>query len=507
MGESNLGEVIFEVRFKRIEVVSIDEVNKRPTATEIDDFLEYKRLQRFQRDNKRRVTEVTAQFLPIEFQHAAQDEPLVAPPRSSKSNEPNVMPPLESSGLSRRSMFKRLRYDMPERDPHSESDVVSPGTIPDTDQFPLVLSKNNIPLLPAHAERQQHFHVGAESISTGSKKLLEPGMKSITSSAYAASKTGPDIREVAPWIDFEYTLTVPPSTDNAPNTHDEVTSQTSKVSGRDSKHSQPSTNTERDVYHDAQDSPTFPTVRNRRKSGNFKGLTRLLSPGSLVAKRTDTRKSTPKRSSNPMAKLFDGAVSVDEDDDDYSTGATYGLRATSHEKLRKSPSQNRRRQRASSSDSALRVHSPKPIRLFSPKTPYGMARRGAIYTDEDEVPQVSFPVMPGQKITSTRPFVLPQDDPFLETPSSIIPASLPLSLKNFISESKMGIPMMDSDTSSNFPTCRKDAEDCDTAEQLREVMNGKDIKVAFKNPFRASPSSSPKKRREHSVSVAPDVVA
>jgi hypothetical protein len=502
MGESKEGEIIFEVRFKRREVVPLEEVGKRPTATEIDDFLEYKRLRKFQRDGKRRVTEATTQSVPIELQHIARDEPLVVSPHLSGSGETAAIPSPESSGLSRRSMFKCLRYDMPERDPDIQPDVISPGTIGDVHQFPLVLSNNSTILIPAHAERQQHLQVGAESTSTGSKNLLDAGIKSITSSAHVASNRGPDIREVAPWIDYEYALTVPTPTDNAPHSHDEVNPQTSKEIGQGTKHSHPSSNTEKNQHHDAKDSSSLPTIRNRTKSGNFKGLTGLLSPGSLAARRADTRKLTPTRSSNPMAKLFDGAASTDEGDDGGSADSPYESRTTSLETLYNTPNQDRRRQRASSSDSAIRVHSPKPIRLFSSESPYGMARRGAIYTDEDEVPHVALPIVPAESITSTKSLDSPDNDPFVETSSSAIPASLPVSLEKFMLQSEAALPV-DSGTSSPSHMFREDTEDSDAAERLREAVDGMDIKVAFKDPFCVSPRAN----REHSVSVAPDIVA
>jgi hypothetical protein len=107
----------------------------------------------------------------------------------------------------------------------------------------------------------------------------------------------------------------------------------------------------------ATDSPPMTPVGERRKSGNFKNMAGFLIPG---AKAKEQRKSIFVRSRNPMAKLFDGATSLDDDEPPLYEPSHLDLEGNDTE----------------------RVHSPVPFRPFSPDDLAG--RRRGLYTSDNE---------------------------------------------------------------------------------------------------------------------------
>jgi hypothetical protein len=455
MGESKEGEIIFEVRFQRIEKVSIDEVEKRPTATEIDDYAEYKRLRKFQREGKRKSTEETSKVIPIEFLRATREQPQLASPQPAGIPRTIMMPPDEGTAFSSRSMFKRLRYDLPERAPYIQPDVVSPGTVTDTDQFSVVAVKTNAPPISARTKRLSHIQLDADAVSNAPKHRLDARatLQSPTNSVQTGKgKTVPNIRDVIPWIDYEPALTVP---SDSSLKRDEDTSQTSKEvsGGTGSKKSHNSSN------KDARDTPPIALVRNRRKSGNFRGMTGFLSPG---AKWGDAKKPPP-RSTNPMSKMFDGAASEEDEP-----------RKASLDGVGKAPIHGRGRS-ASSSEAGVRVLSPRPMRIFEP----GRDRRGGMYSDVEEVPRVTIPIV--------------SEDPFIDAG-----LALPVPLKDVVAQPR-------TDSSLDVNAERSYAESVDDAERMRLAMQGLDVKVAFRNPFPSRPARSTT-RKASSEAVAPDVV-
>ncbi|KAF2011104.1 hypothetical protein BU24DRAFT_472249 [Aaosphaeria arxii CBS 175.79] len=51
INDTKIGDIIFEVKFERIDPVPMSEVMKHPTAAEVDDYTEYKRLKHLHREN------------------------------------------------------------------------------------------------------------------------------------------------------------------------------------------------------------------------------------------------------------------------------------------------------------------------------------------------------------------------------------------------------------------------------------------------------------------------
>jgi hypothetical protein len=455
MGDSKEGEIIFEVRFQRIEKVPIGEVEKRPTATEIDDYAEYKRLRKFQREGKRKSPHETSRVIPPEFLHATSEQPPLVSPQPAGIARTTSIPSDEGMAFSSRSMFKRLRYDLPERAPYIQPDVISPGTVTDRPQFFISPVKSSAPPISAMTKRLSHIQLDADPVSNAQNPRLDAQATSQSPSNSAQTgkgKAAASIRDIIPWIEYEPALTVPSETSLK---RDEDTSQTSKEvsGGTDSKKSHNSSN------KDKHDTPPLALARNRRKSGNLRGMTGFLSTG---AKRGDGKKAPP-RSANPMAKLFDGAAS---EGDEPSEASPPGVRKTSTHGCGRN---------ASSSEAGVRVLSPQPMRVFGT----AMERRGGMYSDvQEEVKRVTIPNV--------------SEDPFIDAGPA-----LPVPLKEVVAQPR-------TDSSLDVSAAMSCAQRDDT-ERLRLAMQGLDIKVNFENPFFSQPTRT-KTRKASSEAVAPDFV-
>lgn len=496
-GEWKEGDVIFEVRFERKDPVPMEEVTKRPTATEVDDYTEYKRLRKIHRDSKRAVSGENLGQSETSH-HIVKAAPRIPPPlqpvpafgpiRSTQPEPPNP---------ARKSMFRHPHFDLPELISHEQPEIVSPRTVLDTDHFPVGSNKSSTLAVPARIKHR--IQIAHDSNPPGSQISNSPGTASNASSSHTGIATEYNIREVAPWIDLEPSLTLPSPTDTQPMIHDAIISKMSITSPTKRKKK----STPRNPRPSIQRADSPPNTRgDRRKSGDFKGITttsHLHPDGSPRSK--ESRKSIFVRSRNPMAKIFDGAASL-EDGGDY-----FSLKKSSNEP----------RHRRTSSDPAMRVHSPIPVRPFrSPGLSFrsARARRGAIYTSEehggdgDEANVPVFPIITVTELNSTASLMLAKDDPFIEPSSLSKLVEFPMSLKNFISQPMPAAPMSSGVMTPSLMK-KEEAEGLGAAQQLREVMSVGEGRVVFKNPFSGmgSPLSSKKKReKKSSGEIAPDMV-
>jgi hypothetical protein len=455
--------VVFEVRFERNDPVPMDEVIKRPTATEVDDYSEYKRLRKLHRDSKARRLDAPGESLDAHPQ-LARAAPPIAPPEKPMAKIEALKEP-HTGSPSRKPTFRRPHFDKPEETPYKQPDVVSPMTVLDTDQYPLVLGKKG---------KAKALVIPPLSPDTGSN----------ASSSHTAISTRPtiDIREVAPWIDFDAELMLPSSTETSLAPQSPTTSALKLQSEQ----------------RRVNDSPGPISVRRekRKGSGDFKELSALPNLG--LPRSKDSRKSIFVRSHNPMAKLFDGAASRD-DESDYFDPITYEPRSASLETRRATPKMQRRK-RPSSSDGAIRVHSPVPIRPFSPDCPFAGAKRNLTYTVEEFAP--IFPIF---DLDGPTPY---NDDPFTETAPSSFSTALPMSI---ISQPRTATPINSGPSTPVFEgeTGRRGSGDTSATRRLRKMvgdMKTADVKIVFRNPFTGSPLKRKKGRKDSVGTVAPHVV-
>jgi hypothetical protein len=318
-------------------------------------------------------------------------------------------------------MFKRLHFDE-EAQVHlmPNEDVVSPKTTSETELFPIV-GKSSTLAVPAKPNRPNSKVDASPDEPLGSSPAL-----SNASSAHTATSTNPgiNIREVAPWIDYDAGLTIPSPSEDSP---DRPMAQSLKT--RDTKQATKSlkATTPNSTFYGCG-SPLGDDLRHaRRKSGDFKGI------ANLNPSKKDTRKSIFVKTRNPMAKLFDGAED-DDDDDDFSA---------SNGQFSPEPQSNTSRLLFSTQPSHT---------VFGPKS--------------------RFPVAPRDGISPTKNPTRAKSSPF--------------SMKNFISQ-PMTATFLDSPISTPTLECPaywpKDiSEDSQAEQQLRKMM--KQLrKLDIRGPF------------------------
>jgi putative methyltransferase len=467
--------------------------------------MEYKRLRKFHREGRRKSHEASTSLTQMELQEARHTPP-THPSQPVATSQRLELMPREYPRILHRSIFTLPRFDLRKEHFHKQPDVVSPGPISDADHFLLAQSTDTSSVILAQNRLlSNHQQCGNSTSSKGGRNQIDTSRKSIASSSGSVANTLPNIRDIMPWIDYEYGITLPSHIEDPPIMHNETSLQATKSSIK--KTNKDSNNiVERNIHHHAKYSPPMTSRSDRRKSGDFNGMAGFLSPGASL-KGKDSRKSILMRSRNPMAKLFDGTASVDEEVDEYLDNTASHPRQASLHTLQMNPKRDRRKQRASSSDGAIRVHSPVPIRPFSPETPFPMARRGAIYTNENNDCHLMVPIAHSRHIEDPEHLASPHDDPFIERPPSRLCTSLPSSLNKLRLQPKTAATLGSGPAltlSSN--TYGGDVEGRDAAQRLLHTMDSLDIKIPFKNPFGGSPAARKRTGRESSVNIAPDVV-
>ncbi|KAF1947453.1 hypothetical protein EJ02DRAFT_333637 [Clathrospora elynae] len=491
------GDILFDVWFERNDPTPMEEVTRRPTATEVDDYTEYKRLRRMQRDGKR--NRPSKSFSKTDLQPTMKAAPPIMPPQPLAAT-PKVLQ-TELPIKLRSDMLARLSF---EKDPHvhlsTDQEVVSPKTVSSADPLSVTMGKSRTLAVPTWPIIQGRGHA---SFGDASEQNSPVGSNTSSANTEFGSTGVQNIRDVAPWIDYDVDLSMPPPSEDSRVIHKSSMSPSIKAGAEKDTND---TKSIKGVHYSAHDSSIDSPVSSdhhrhdahhmRKKSGDIKGLASYLSPG---GSKKDNRKSTFARSRKPMAKLFDGS---DDAVDDYFGGAgTASIRA----------------ELPTSLDSTSSIYSPVPTRQLTPDSPTCMGRRNAINPANVPTPLYSPPI-----VHVARTSALPPDSlkvPFIETRPLRAPAALtpplPRSLNKFISQPKMAIPL---GTQAPIPfleriptkTKKTDPIEDSVAEanlrMMKEQLRGPDVKVAFKNPFDGSLATGRDVERNHSVGVAPDFV-
>ena len=448
-GEWKEGEIIYEVMFERLDPVPMSEVIKHPTAAELDDYSEYKRLRKAHREGKRK--EPTAPTIKSDYQAVSKSS---KPIQTSKLKmDPNATPKAVWNGspsASRATTFKRPQFN---EKPHFTlplgSDIISPKNVAEINRFDLAASQHS-------------------SLATKPSEGTNPE-NSIQSSGRITGSTNSDIKEVAPWIDFDPGLTLP-SSDNQPIVaRRQIISQdlgVSSVAIEDSSESKQST------LHVA--------VHNL---------------GGLGTGGRDYRKSIFVRSRSsrkPMSKLLDGARD---------------------RVIRPQP-----RNSISSASTSTAVPSRSTSMAFQQsgtgeqRNAANRERRNAIWSSK-AVPEV-FPKIPTNSHSDmTAALALMDDDEKPSIDTLIAPrfaAYLPLSLKSFTFQPTFTKPQ----SNATPPVASARAYTNEGGRQLSPELRsdsmadyekGWDVKVVFKDPFRGPTQATMGLQRRLS-SVAPDAV-
>ncbi|KAH6872240.1 hypothetical protein BKA58DRAFT_314118 [Alternaria rosae] len=304
------GDILFDVLFERTDLVPMAVVTKRPTSTEVDDYAEYKRLRKINREGKRKSPSTLPVGAKVDFPTPLKTAPPVTP-----HVIPKPLPTEATSNEPRKGIFKHLHFDE-EAHVHvlDKEEVISPKSVPEADPLNTVtMSKSNTLLVPAKPSRT-NTHSKAD-ISTPGEPRRHPspaGSNASSAHTHACVNTFPgiNIREVAPWIDYDADLSLPSPPEDSPIIHQRpIITQSIAIDSI-------KTSTSRDTFGTPVETDTSSPVgsgsidggmHGRRQDGDFGDH---LSPhGHGVGRKDrDKRKSILVRNRNPMGKLFDGVT-------------------------------------------------------------------------------------------------------------------------------------------------------------------------------------------------------
>jgi hypothetical protein len=322
-GQWKEGDILFDVRFARTDSVPMEVVTKRPTATEVDDYAEYKRLRKVNRDGKHK--EPSAPPIKLDFSTRLKTAPPVIP-------APSLPKPLPIDGgtsmnTRRKGLFKHPHFDdeahvhIPEKE-----EVVSPKSISGTDLLTVAAAtagKSNtlaVPAPPIRINTHHHGHGKADISALGSEqhgKASPAGSNASSAHTSVSTFPGINIREVAPWIDYDVGLTVPLPTEDEAIVHERpIITQSIATESIKTIHTKSSVKMDGTPRNDSgtvrgtdasspfsNGSDSGDHQHRRRKDEDFKNS---LSPHSTLKRDGNKRKSILIKGRYPKAKLFDG---------------------------------------------------------------------------------------------------------------------------------------------------------------------------------------------------------
>lgn len=324
-----------------------------------------------------------------------------------------------------------------------------------------------------------------------------PALQSTASSTHSHTS---DIREVAPWIDYELDMYERPI---SPGEREEFPN-VSRNSTRKPEIPHPS----------ARNSPSPMRMKRREEKKRIVPVTSMSQGQDLKSK--ESRKSVFVRSRNPMAKLFDGAEDAATAGDDYFS---YKHRVRSGTAKRTSPIVRQCERASSSYETPL---SPIPVRLMSSTSPLLLKRRDAICLPYGYALSPSTPTTDFREYIPTSAVSTDETSKDVMSTRSIpsLPLSLPVSLQSLISKSRPTSALTTPTSSPHLGykdgELGKELEKVDestmddsamVADQLRRLIeDASEVKVAFRNPFQKRDGEEAATEREIIIDVAPDVI-
>lgn len=189
----------------------MEEVSRRPTNMEVDDYAEYKRLRKLHREHTRKG----AGPLPMP-EEVSKIAPPVLPlqPLGSAPVAPQSLLRISPS-VSRKTTFKEPDFDASNAlhgsDRPLTADVVSPMTMPGLQESFFSPKHSGTLAIPFIRDKGKHG-LGTSSNAISSEKLvpvLSLGTSSLDSSNQSDKKDlKEDLKEIIPWIELEEDLTV-----------------------------------------------------------------------------------------------------------------------------------------------------------------------------------------------------------------------------------------------------------------------------------------------------------
>lgn len=194
-GEWKEGDILYEVRLQRNDPVPMKEVTRRPNNTEVDDYVEYKRLRKLRSGDTSTgsvlstMPEITTILPPL----TVPISPRVAPQSLSRM----------SSSIPRTAMFKEPAFDAPKAVQGTNSppttDFVSPMTIPD--QHGSFFTLRNAGDHMEFAKGESAVTASSSNSVSVTSTLPDPFPRDIRTSLTRSTKG--DLKDIVPWIDLE----------------------------------------------------------------------------------------------------------------------------------------------------------------------------------------------------------------------------------------------------------------------------------------------------------------
>ncbi|KAF2642005.1 hypothetical protein P280DRAFT_548603 [Massarina eburnea CBS 473.64] len=290
-----VGDIVYDIKFQREDPVPMEEVIKIPTTFQVDEYSEYKRLRKVQRD----MHHHHGPLISLGIRHGTVK---IAPPISSQLSQPKS-PAKGSPSPSQATTSKWLT------DPHSPeppsppimqsrkiTSALSAVTVVDKEDGNPPKSTLNV---PQTGNTPKLHHETSDSIKSDILHSIRGSNRSHQSA----------IREVAPWIDHDPDLALP-AHDAPPIIKREVIiipqeiSTESGLRGNISPRTGPSS---------GKGSPS--PIRGRKTSGEAKRWAGFVGVSGDVGgngngelTRKESRKSIFVRGWNPKAKMLDGTV-------------------------------------------------------------------------------------------------------------------------------------------------------------------------------------------------------
>lgn len=342
-GDWKEGDILYEVSLQRHDPVPMNEVVKRPTNEEVDDYVEYKRLRKLHREDKHKGP-VLLPMLP----EVGAITTLLKVPASAASSPQSLL--RMSPSLSRTTTFKDLAFDAPKATPDSNNlpaaEFVSPMTIPDLQDSFFASKKAASHAAPAISELTNTANLR----TSGSFVSTLPGEHVRDSLASISRSIKDELKEIIPWHEQEEDLLISTSS-NASAAAAELQSANEVTNTVEAKAAE--LNPVKNVRRLARDIawPSYLSSRIQEASEEDTAAD-VLSPqfqSARPSQERDTDKHVYRRFGR-RRNVFDGAE-YDADDEDHASQASASKACDV---------------RSRSASASPTLHSPTPVRLPRP---------------------------------------------------------------------------------------------------------------------------------------------
>lgn len=445
-GQWKEGDILFDVRFERADQTPMDVVINRPTATEIDDYAEYKRLRKLSRDG--RENEAKAAYDNQDHYPTSKAVRPIMPPPSPHAVQKPLAFDLAPSAL-RKDMVKRLHFD---EEAHvrvlGDDEALSPKTAPVADPLDFtVVDKNSTLAIPSRSNRG-NTHAKADLTSNSPNGRSSPAGSNASSAhttktTHTTASTLPkvNVREVAPWIDFDADLTIPEPSEEPLIIHQRpIIAQTNTTpTGSLKAHNTDSPKLQSREHLHSPIKSTLSSIlterhsdnrQEKRHEGDFKGmLGEVLSPRHVSKK--EKKKSEAPRKKNLMTRLFDGIL---DDDDSELDGSSMETR-TSFSKTDPGIRRHRSVDLSTTWEQISQPFSRVSFKPFSADSHLRLPRSDAIGFAKGTAHLLSSDTTSNNTNTSVSTNV-PNEEPFIENPTTQRQTAMPISMKILISQSR-----------------------------------------------------------------------